>query len=120
MHGKLIAVSQLYHPAQIHNDYPVRNVLNDREVMSDEQICETHLILQILKHVDDLRLNGYVKGRDRLVADDELRIYREGSRDTDTLSLSAREFVRVAVRMLGIQSYSLKKADDPVVSLLLV
>ena len=58
-------------------------------------------LLQVLQQVDDLRLDGDVERRDRLVADDEVGLDGERAGDADALSLAAGELVRVALRMLG-------------------
>ena len=44
-------------------------MLHDREVVSNEEISRTELVLELLKKVQNLGLNGYVKCRDRLVTD---------------------------------------------------
>ena len=92
----------------------------DGEVMGDEQISQSHLLLQLLEHIYHLRLNGYIQCGDRLIADDELRIDCQCSRDADTLTLSAGELVRVTVCMLGVQSDSLQHGDDHIMTFLLV
>ena len=56
-----------------------------------------HSRLQVLQQVDDLRLDRDVQRRDRLVADDEVRVQRERAGDADPLALAAGELVRVAV-----------------------
>ena len=61
-------------------------------------------MLQVLEQVQDLRLHGDVERRDRLVADDQLRLQRERARDPDPLPLAARELVRVAVVVLGAET----------------
>ena len=46
----------------------------DQEVMRDKKICQSQSVLQFLKHVYDLRLNGYIKRRYRLVTNDKTRV----------------------------------------------
>ena len=55
------------------------------------------LTLQPFDQVDDLRLNGDVEGRDRLVRHDEVGLGGERARNADALLLATRELVRVAV-----------------------
>ena len=62
------------------------------------------LLLQIVQQVDDLRLNGHVQRGNRLVADDELGVERQGACDADALALSAGELVRIAVAVIGLQA----------------
>src|SRR5258708_34479348 len=53
-------------------------------------------MLQIGEQIDDLRLDRHVERVDRLVAHDQSRVGGQRTSDADTLSLSARELVRVA------------------------
>src|SRR5262249_15120480 len=59
--------------AEIHHRYARADVLDDREVVRNEDVGQAELLLQLLKQVDDLRLDRHVERRYRLVADDELR-----------------------------------------------
>jgi hypothetical protein len=45
---------------------------NDAQVMGDEQIGQVELLLELTEQIQDLRLNGHVKRRHRLVGDDQL------------------------------------------------
>ena len=92
---------------EIHHCDAIRDVLYDRQIVRNEHVGEVVLALEILEKVDHLRLNRDIERGYRLVADDELWLDRERSRDPDTLTLSTREFVWVAVGVLGSQSYFL-------------
>ena len=69
-----VAVGELDDLADVHHGDPGRDVPHDREVVRDEEIGELELRLQVFEQVDDLGLNRDVERRDRLVADDELRV----------------------------------------------
>jgi hypothetical protein len=56
--------------------------------MRDEEIGKTKVILQVGEQVQDLRLNGNIQSRSRLVTDDEPRLERKSPRDTDALTLA--------------------------------
>ena len=56
----------------------------------------------------------HVEGGDRLVADDHLRLERQRARDGDALALAARELVRVAVDVLGVEADLRRAAPRPV------
>ena len=56
----------------------------------DEEVGQPELLLQVLEQVDDLRLDRHVQRADRLVANDELRLHRQGAGDADALPLSPR------------------------------
>ena len=91
-----------------------------QDIMRDEQIGQAHFILQFIKHVDHLRLNGNVQGRDRLVADDELRVQGEGTGDADALALAAGELVGIAGGMLAVEAHAVHQLQDPLLALGLV
>jgi len=118
--GELIAVCQLHQLAQIHDADAVGYVLHDAQVVGDEQIGKAHLILQILEHVDDLRLNGHVQRGYGLVADDELGVDSKGAGNSHALTLAARKLMGVAVGVLGVQAYKTEKLNYPVLALLVV
>jgi hypothetical protein len=71
--------------------------------VGDEQVRQPELDLQLGEHVEDLRLDRDVEGGNGLVCDDELRGRDERACDPDPLPLPARELVRVAVVVLGVQ-----------------
>ena len=62
----------------------------------DEEVGEVQLPPQLHEQVQDLRLDGDVERRHRLVADQEVRLHRERAGDADALPLAAGELVRVA------------------------
>ena len=74
----------------MHDRDPVGDVADDADVVGDEDVGEAELVLQVLEQVDDLRLDRDVEGGDRLVGDDQLRLYRQGPRDADPLALAGR------------------------------
>jgi hypothetical protein len=59
------------------------------QVVCDKEVGYAKLCLKVLKHIDDLRLNGNVKSADRFVADDKPGIDGKGACDSDALPLSA-------------------------------
>ena len=69
--------------------------------MCDEEHGDAQLAPQIVQKVDDLCLDGDVERGDGLVGDDELGLHDDGSRDADTLALTARELVRVSSCVLA-------------------
>src|SRR5690606_9922058 len=76
-----------------------RDMLDDREVVRDEQIAETALLLQIHEQVDHLRLDGHVERGYRLIAYDQLRIKGKRARNAYALALAARELMREVVHL---------------------
>ena len=94
----------LHKVAEVHDADGVGDVLDNGEVVADEEVRQLVFILQFVQQVDDLRLDGHVERGDRLVADNELGVERERTRDADTLALAAGELVRVAVLVEGLQA----------------
>src|SRR5260221_5010481 len=88
------------------------DMLDDGEIVGDEKIGQSELALQIHQQVDDLRLDRGGEGGERLVANDERGVEREGGRDADALALAAGEFVRIALHRLAAQADLLEKDGD--------
>ena len=86
---QFVGFRHFHHPAEIHHGDAVGNVVHDQQVMGNKQVCYVQLLLQVLKHIDDLGLNGHVKGRHGLVADDELGTNRQSAGYADSLPLPA-------------------------------
>ena len=101
---EVVGRSDLDDLAEVHHRDPVRDVADDGEVVRDEQVGQAELGLELLHEVDDLRLDGDVERRDRLVADEELRVQRERSCYADALSLASGELMRVATDRVGRQA----------------
>ena len=120
VHGvveELVGLRELHHLAEVHHRDPVTQVVHDAQVMGDEEIREVELVAQVLQQVDDLGLNGDVECGDRLVADDELRIQRERSRDAHPLALAAAHLVGIAIREGGMQPADGQQLGDPLAAL---
>ena len=72
-----------------HHRDPIGHVVHHGEIVRDEQEGQPALGLEILEQVEDLGLDRDVERRDRLVADDQVGIEREGAGDADALALAA-------------------------------
>ena len=79
-------------------------MLDHAHVVGDEQVGQPELALELLEQVQDLGLDRHVEGRDRLVADDQVGLEDERAGDADALALAAGELVRVAARVLRLQT----------------
>ena len=55
--AELTAFRELDHLAEIHDADAVGDVAHNADIMRDEQIGQVLFTLQILQHVDDLRLD---------------------------------------------------------------
>src|SRR5207237_222884 len=79
----------------------------------ERHIRKVQPLLRVHEQIDDLGLDRNVECGNRLVADDEPRLDRQRAGDADPLSLAAREFVRIALRMLRAQAYEAEKLRPP-------
>jgi hypothetical protein len=77
----------------------------------DEQEAEVKVSLERFEQVEDLRLNGDVERRNRLVAHEELWLHSESARDPDPLSLAAGELVRIPVEVRAFEANPLKEGS---------
>ena len=104
---KLDAVGDFDDVSQIHDRDTVADVPNYRQVVSDEQVGQAKLVLQVFEQVDDLRLDRNVQGGNRLVAYDKAGFDGEGTSDADALPLPAAELVWIAISHIGVKPYGL-------------
>ena len=72
----LVRVRKLHHSAQIHHGNTVGNVAYHQQIVRDKEVGQSQLILQLVKHIDDLRLDRNVERGNRLIADDKVRVDR--------------------------------------------
>ncbi len=63
--------------------------------MGDENVGEREFALEVLQQEKNLRADGDIQSRDRLIGNDELVLEDEGAGDADPLPLSAGEFVGI-------------------------
>lgn len=63
-------------------------MFDNAQVMGDKYISQVILLLQTVKQVQYLRLDGYVQRGNRLITDDQLGIQGKRPGNIDTLSLS--------------------------------
>ncbi len=80
------------------------NVANNGKVMANKDVCQTVILLKLFKQVDYLGLNRNVQRRNRLVADNNFWLKHNSASNTNTLALTARELVRVAVLELKVKA----------------
>ncbi|EAQ22895.1 hypothetical protein ROS217_12206 [Roseovarius sp. 217] len=98
-----LGLARLDHVAILHHQHPVAHGTHHMQVVADKQIGQPIFHLQIAQEIDDLHLHGHVERTRRLVQHHQLgpQDHRAGNRDT--LTLTAREFMRVAVHRGGVQ-----------------
>ncbi len=87
----LVGIALLDDPALVHHRHPMRQVLDHRQVVADEQVRQSELVLQIQQQVHDAGLDGHIERRHRFVECEDLRVQRQRPCDTDALLLAAGE-----------------------------
>ncbi len=60
----------LYDLSQVHDSYAVTHVSDHTEIVTDKEICETEVLLQILHKPQDLSPNGNIESGYRFISDD--------------------------------------------------
>src|SRR6185295_3948963 len=81
-----------------------RNMLHHGQVMSNEQIGEPELGLQILQDIQDLGLNGNIQRGNWLVTNNEFGAEGQRTGNPDSLSLTAGKFMRITAGMIAFQA----------------
>jgi hypothetical protein len=117
---ELFGGRHLYDLAQVHDRDAVRHVPHHSQVVSDEDISEVQLVLEVVEQVYHLCADRDVEGGDRFVGDDQLRVKGQGPRHPDPLPLAAGELMRVAVGMLRRQADKLEQFTHPALDLVAV
>ena len=97
---------------EVHDGDLGRDVAHHGQIVGDEQVGQTELLLQVLQQVDHLALDRHVERGHRLVADDHARLDRQRAGDADALALAARQLVRIAQRHVGIEADQLQQLGD--------
>ena len=91
-----IADRRLLHlAARIHHHHALGDFGDDAEIVGDQDDGGADAVLEVAHQVQDLRLDGHVERRGRLVGDQELRIAGERHGDHHALAHAAGELVRI-------------------------
>ncbi len=98
---------------QVHDADAVRDMVDHREIVRDEEVSEPHPPLQIAHQVQNLRLHRNVERRGRLVADEKARLRRQRTGNRNPLALTAGELVRIADAVGGGEPDLGQQRRDP-------
>jgi hypothetical protein len=85
---ELVRLRFLDNAPKVHHCHASGDMSDHGKVVSNKQISDPESVLQIHQEIDDLRLYGDIKGRDRFVADDKLGLDRQRPGDPNTLQLA--------------------------------
>ena len=95
-----------YDVSKIHNRNVIGNVFYNGKVVGNEEIRHILFALKLFEKIDDLCLNGHVKSRNRFIANNQLGLYCKGTRNANSLSLTARKLVGITVVVVLLQTAS--------------
>jgi len=108
---QLPPVGDLYHLAQVHHEHSMTDVPHQREIVRDEEVRETQLVLQVGEKIEDLCPDRDIERRDGFVQDQQRGSGRERPGYADSLALAAAELVRITGRMLRRETDQLEFLD---------
>ncbi len=73
--------------------------------MGNENVGQPQVSLQLLKQIQNLRLNRHIQCRHRLVTDNQLRVHCQGTGNADSLTPSPVQLVRIHIHVPVCQAY---------------
>ena len=101
---QLFGIRDLDNVALIDDSNAVRDKADNRQVVRDKQIGRSPLALELFQQVQNLSADGNIQRGDRFVRNHKLRFHHHCSCQTDSLALTAGEFVRIAGQVLRKQT----------------
>ena len=107
VHGEVeqfLSLGHFHDIALVDNANAVGNKPDNGQVMGDEEISRALLSLELLQQVQHLCTDGNVQSGDRLVSHYQFRLHDHRTGQTDSLALTAGEFVGIAGQMLRQQT----------------
>ena len=99
---ELICICDLHEISKIKHPDLITDLLDHLQLMADEQIGQPVFFLKILKHLNDLGLQGNIQRRNGLIADYKFRLYGKCSCNGNPLTLSAGELMRILQKILAL------------------
>ncbi len=88
------AIGDFHDFSKIHDVNAMADVSHGGQVVTNKEIADAQLLLQVFEQGDDMRLNQYIKSGDGLIEDDQLGFRDQGTSNSDPLALTATELVR--------------------------
>src|SRR6266705_263057 len=111
-HPQLLAGGEFNNFAEIHHCHRGTQVQDGCQVMRNEQIADTELLLEILQQIHNLGPDRDIERRYGLVEDNKARVQRQGPRNGDALPLAATEFVREEIDRAWPQTDEIQEFMD--------
>lgn len=95
MTANIPSLSRFYDSPKIHDEDALADVFDNCEIVGDKEISDSVSVLKILKKIDDLGLYRNVKRADRFITNDQPGFHREGSGNSDSLTLASAQLMRI-------------------------
>src|SRR5699024_1350478 len=64
------------HFSTLHDQHVVSNLSNHSEIVGNEQVRQSHLNLQVIEQLENLRLDQHIQGRDCFIKNQNIRVQR--------------------------------------------
>lgn len=109
-----ISCAVFYDFSALHDGDVVRDVVDHREVMGDEEHADAHIMRELGEEVEDLALDGDIERGDRLIRQEKCGAWSNGACNGDALALAAGELVRVFEHVLRAEANALHKLGNGV------
>ena len=96
----LLRGSDLDNLSRIHHGHAVGGSRDNAKIVRDENCCGVELFLNVPQEVQNLRLNGYVESRRRLVGQQNFRARGKGDGHDGSLAHAAGKIVGIELHAL--------------------
>jgi hypothetical protein len=103
---------------EVHDHRSVTDVSDDCHVVGNKQEREAELFSQISEQIENRRLDRHIQGRDRLIRNQQLRLYRQGPCNADALTLTARQLSGIGVGHARAESHQVQELRAPALGVL--
>jgi hypothetical protein len=86
---------------------------DDSQIVGDEKVGKTQLLLQIFQKIQNLGLHRDIEGTDRFITDNELRMKGNRAGNVDPLPLASAELMGETVHcVLRVQSHQFQEISN--------
>ena len=117
---KILFFRNLADISEEHHADPVRNEIDHGQIMPDEQVGKTVLLLQILQKIQNLALHRHIECGHRLITYNQLRLQCDGSCNSDSLPLASGKLMRITILEFHRNANRLHQLQHPFRSLFLI
>src|SRR5262249_45994447 len=102
---------------EIHDRHPVRDMLDHRKIVRNENVGEGESLAKSGQQIEHLRANRNVESRNRLVTNNKLWFDCKRSCNRDSLALAAGEFMRVSLAVPCVEPDKIQQLGHPIAAM---